>query len=253
MAAAVNQGKTNRTIPTAQIHAGEDTTMYKRMNFRLVVVLAVLLIFGITPKNSSQELPQVFSAAGQFSLTQNPNGTWSYGFTEGLGGPFTLYTVNGNGGPGGPTQPEWFGPFFGGFPLVDTNLGAQSLNYFILHPAVPNLYSVVRWTAPTSGEFDLLGLFLGVAFATTDVHVLKNGASVFDGQNRLCGRGRNRWLNGLRQHGLQGHDYWASRRIKPLWKAMSAPHSRRAAQAAHQGGAIDSGEVSASALAAPEQ
>lgn len=158
--------------------------MYKRMNFWLVVVLAVLLIFGITPKNSSQELPQVFSAADQFSLTQNPNGTWSYGFTVGLGGPFTLYTINGNAGPSGASQPGWFGPFFGGFPLVDTNSSAQSLNYFNLHPAVPNLYSVVRWTAPTSGEFDLLGLFLGTDFATTDVHVLKNGVPVFDGQIR---------------------------------------------------------------------
>lgn len=161
--------------------------MYKRVNFWLVAVLAALLMFGITPKNRSQEPPQVFSAVNQFSITQNPNGPWSYGFTEGLGGPFTLHTNNctTSCGPGGIYQ-GWFGPILSFYPWVVTSAGARFINILDLHPAEPNFYSVVRWTAPTSGRFDLLGLFLGVNPGGVDVHILKNGVSAFDGEVRTA-------------------------------------------------------------------
>lgn len=150
--------------------------------FWLAVASTLLLMFSLTPKDRAQESPQVFSAVDQFSLTQNPNAPWSYGFTDGLGGPFTLYTINGTAGPSGALFQGWYGPFGGGFPLVQTNDSIRNISYILLHPFAPSFYSVVRWTAPTSGTFDLLGLFVGLDKATTDVHVLKNGRSVFDGQ-----------------------------------------------------------------------
>jgi hypothetical protein len=161
--------------------------MYLRKMSSLALVSVVgLMMFGMTWKGSSKEATaQVFSAADQFSVTQNPNGPWSYGFTEGLGGPFTQFTVNCTscGGTGGLFD-GWFGPYFGIFPLVDTNEEARFINTLFLHPAVPNFYSVVRWTAPIKGKFDLLGVFVGVDRTTTDVHVLRNSVSLFDGQIR---------------------------------------------------------------------
>ena len=155
--------------------------MQTTKKFWLLVVSTLLLMFGMTPKDRAQESPQVFSAVNQFSLTQNPNGPWSYGFTDGLAGPFTLFTSTA--GPNGTLFQGWYGPS-GGFPLVQTNDSIRNLNYILLHPTTPSLYSVVRWTAPTSGRFDLLGLFVGLDTATTDVHVLENSVSVFDSQIR---------------------------------------------------------------------
>ena len=142
--------KNNRTIPTAQIYARKEATMYKRMNFWLVVVLAALLMFGITPKNSSQQPPRVFSAVNQFSITQNPNGPWSYGFTEGLGGPFTLHTNNCtmNCGPGGIYQ-GWFGLISSFYPWVVRNDGAEvsGLSHFCALPVTSHAQTRILRTS----------------------------------------------------------------------------------------------------------
>lgn len=174
----MGQFQHNRTIITA--------LPALRAGFWLVLILALALV-PLIVKGSSQDQPAVavYSAADQFSVTENPNGPWSYGYTEGLGGPFTQLTFHCTncGGTGGLFD-GWFGPYFGIFPLVDTSQGGRFINTIYLHPAVPNFYSVVRWTAPTSGKFDLLGVFVGADTATTDVHVLRNGLSRFDGQIR---------------------------------------------------------------------
>jgi alpha-galactosidase len=57
------------------------------------------------------------------------------------------------------------------------------------HPGAKGEYSVVRFTAPESGEHAVQAAFLAIdPSATTDVHVQKGGQSVFDG-----------WLNLHRQ------------------------------------------------------
>ena len=50
----------------------------------------------------------------------------------------------------------------------------------------PSSYTVVRWSAPSRGRWDVVGQFFGTGLTTGDVHVLKNGAALF-----------NRPLNGL--------------------------------------------------------
>ena len=85
--------------------------MQTTKKFWLLVVSTLLLMFGMTPKDRAQESPQVFSAVNQFSLTQNPNGPWSYGFTDGLAGPFTLFTSTA--GPNGTLFQGWYGPSVG--------------------------------------------------------------------------------------------------------------------------------------------
>ena len=51
-----------------------------------------------------------------------------------------------------------------------------------LHPGPSGEYSVLRWTCPAPGEYDIDATFTGIAGrATTDVHVLHNGRSLHDG------------------------------------------------------------------------
>jgi hypothetical protein len=49
---------------------------------RLVMVTLCLLLSSI--------LLRANDPAQEFSISNNPNGVWSYGFTPTLGGPFTL-------------------------------------------------------------------------------------------------------------------------------------------------------------------
>ena len=51
-----------------------------------------------------------------------------------------------------------------------------------LHPGPRGQYSVVRWKVPAPGEYTIQAIFTGIAQqATTDVHVLHNGVSLFGG------------------------------------------------------------------------
>ncbi|OHB80786.1 MAG: hypothetical protein A2V98_26465 [Planctomycetes bacterium RBG_16_64_12] len=54
--------------------------------------------------------------------------------------------------------------------------------HLAFHPGPQNEFSVVRWTAPVAGEVQVTAAFTGLAErATTDVHVLHNGRSLFGG------------------------------------------------------------------------
>jgi hypothetical protein len=122
----------------------------------------------------------IYSAAHDFSARLNPNAVWSYGFTTSVRGPFTLYSVSGTTFFSG--EVGWFGPIPGatapGFPLVvaQPNVIPDVLD---MGPG-PSSYTVVRWTAPSRGRWDVLGQFFGTGLTTGDVHVLRNGTPVFD-------------------------------------------------------------------------
>src|SRR5262249_17510884 len=59
------------------------------------------------------------------------------------------------------------------------------------HPGPNGQYSVVRWTAPRAGALSLVASFSGLDITptTTDVHVLHNGAALFDGEITEFGAG----------------------------------------------------------------
>jgi hypothetical protein len=121
----------------------------------------------------------IYSAAHDFSARLNPNAVWSYGFTTSVPGPFTLYSVSGTTFFSG--EVGWFGPIPSttapGFPLVvaQPNVIPDVLD---MGPG-PSSYTVVRWTAPSRGRWDVVGQFFGTGLTTGDVHVLRNGTSVF--------------------------------------------------------------------------
>lgn len=138
------------------------------------------IVHGYLLRKFVKTATPIYSAAHDFSFTLNPNATWSYGFTTSVGGPFSPYTI------AGPTffsgEAGWFGPIAGccapGYPLVVAG-PSQVPTVLDMGPG-PSSYTVVRWTAPSRGRWDVVGQFFGTGLTTGDVHVLHNGVSLFN-------------------------------------------------------------------------
>ena len=129
-----------------------------------------------------------FDAAADFSPSSNPNGVWSYGQAATLGGPFALYTSHGN-----TSGIDYWGvgSVFSD-PVVWHNGTSQPISLSTIvfqpgqlafHPGPQDQFSVVRFTSPVASSFALTSSFIGidVGGTTTDVHVLLNGVSLFNG------------------------------------------------------------------------
>ena len=134
-----------------------------------------------------------YDPAADFSPTNNPNGVWSYGSELGAGSAFQLFGVATNSGG----LDIWSGS--GGAPLILHNGTSQVItsgatiwepNDFGLRPVLggtngtPSNYSVARFTAPSTGVYRFSPVFYARSTNTTmtDVHVLLDGQSIFDGQ-----------------------------------------------------------------------
>ncbi len=108
-----------------------------------------------------------------YTTAANPNGVYSYGYETTLGGPLTLFS---DGGAANGTPASWTSP------AVDQYLGVYNLSSTILqHPGNNGQYSILRITIATGGTYNVGGAFSNGDNATTDVHVLADGVSVFDG------------------------------------------------------------------------
>ena len=91
-------------------------------------------------------------------------------------------------------------------PCVVYNIGEERLSWngitweprsVSFHPGPHGEYSVVRFTAPATGDYRFDGAFAGIdEKTTTDVHVLGGGAAQFDGLINLGGQGRRAPFNG---------------------------------------------------------
>lgn len=156
------------------------------------VLTGLILLMAVTARPS---LTASYDAVSNFSTTLNPTGAWSYGWETSLGGSFTLYTVENSAIY--PGIDSWEGPDSCGveflFPIVNFNHTGATLNYAVgvsqpanmlnLHPSCNGVFSVVRWTAPATGSFSVVGLFQGIDTrnTTTDVHILQNSATLLSG------------------------------------------------------------------------
>ena len=147
----------------------------------LVLTSAILLTFA------AQSFAASFDAFADFSTTLNPNGVWSYGQTPTLGGSFTPLLA-GSCGPltgwnnSGTANPSGSPPFiFKGSGTCGT--GTPLSGQLDVHPGSGGQFADVRWTSPSAGTFAVTGLFEGIdpTAGGTDVHVLLNGAHLFDG------------------------------------------------------------------------
>ncbi|MFO1484532.1 MAG: LamG-like jellyroll fold domain-containing protein [Verrucomicrobiaceae bacterium] len=117
----------------------------------------------------------------------NPSQTWQYGHTETNGTGFTPYPAKVAGVPGNGLMAGWGGYFDGGvifnptfqtqsYNGSGTNQPADELGMF---PTSNGAKSVVRWTAPASGSYQVSGLFEGIeqygGGTTSDASIVKNG------------------------------------------------------------------------------
>jgi hypothetical protein len=142
---------------------------------------------------------QVYDAAAEFSATDNPTGVWSYGWSQTLGADFHLYpSPLSNSG-----IDYWIDPPIAVLndPNVTHNGTDQVLTVgtvqwqpgqMLFHPGQNGQYSIVRWTAPADGIIAIRAGFVGADFVgptTTDVHVLANSVSIFDGEVSGFGAG----------------------------------------------------------------
>jgi hypothetical protein len=153
--------------------------------------IAVLILCGITA-----HAQQVFDLSADFSIKNNPNSVWQYGYsaTNSLApDQFRLDQKSTMVGPIGfwhPTQGDQPGP--GYYPYVAYNSTRQpqvgskgwalSPGEIAMEGSNSGQYGLVRFVAPKAGNYTVSARFVGIHYglSTTDVHVLKNDISLFD-------------------------------------------------------------------------
>ena len=195
-------------------------------------ILVTLIIAGsAVGQQSGSTSPQTWNLANDFKISSNPNGQWSYGSTDTVGGNFKIFTRTAQ----IPYQvshgavAEWVGTYFSGFELFPyvtkfygdpgttvsvTNacnavtcsiadpgvtIVERSANGVGVHPAPPGLgYATLRWAAPKAATYMITVSFFSIVVgggATTDVHVQRNHVSLFDGFVNGAGSVQN-WSTG---------------------------------------------------------
>jgi hypothetical protein len=129
-----------------------------------------------------------FNPSEQFSGASNPSDVWSYGYSETLGSQFVRYQDNDKRGDEGF---DWWRANIADtlVPAIVRNSASGKLVFstielgsreLALHPGPNNEFCILRFTAPSSGAYQIKGYFSGrdVQGTTTNVYILA-------GQNKL--------------------------------------------------------------------
>lgn len=156
-----------------------------------VVAFSCLLLFSqMSAAQTANFVTADYDAVRDFSIVSNPNGVWSYGWTSTLGSPLNLYTVMDS-----TTFPGLSGWLETGMtmyapPLVGHNDTSSVLcflsfcvppTFLQVHPGVNNELSVVRWTAPATGNFLVQGKVVGLdrlGPTSTNFYLVRNSRNV---------------------------------------------------------------------------
>jgi sugar lactone lactonase YvrE len=142
---------------------------------------------SLTVPGTTQTISLVhpYDATADFSSTSNPNGVWSYGWSQSRGATFNLYStpttndgldfwISNSSGPS-----VWYNPTSASITIGTVTIPAKTLGG---HPGSQGENTVVRWTAPTNGTYQINAVFWGDDFTgptTTDVAVLHNGKTLY--------------------------------------------------------------------------
>ena len=133
----------------------------------------------------------VYDAAGSFMqgyrLNQNPNGAWSYGFSNASGGAFSLFTDTASPGVNGPQARYFYSPsvdirwsptveFNDGPAYADGNIDFLA-NQLVLVAGIGGQYSNLIFTAPHTAIYSLLASFRG------DQHGIGTKVGIFEGSS----------------------------------------------------------------------
>jgi hypothetical protein len=146
----------------------------------------IILLLGI---GESKGWTQIYDAARDFSIKNNPSGVWSYGYKETLGDTFKRFDLVSN--RGGPLsfwifnnqviEPSVVKNFSSvptkACPNCDFTVDPGQL---VFHPGGAGELSIVRWTCPISGPYEATASFLGVGHVSTvTIHLFANGQEIF--------------------------------------------------------------------------
>jgi hypothetical protein len=134
----------------------------------------------------------VFDAFVQFSFQQNPTpgGLWQYGSTNGFNGQLTLFTEQSvykglEAWSRGQADPNVVKNPTGVIVQHDTApIDYPPQDYLHVHPGPSDEPCLLRWTAPTAGTYLVSAEFISLNMApgaTTGVHIVDDGGSLFDG------------------------------------------------------------------------
>lgn len=165
----------------------------KRYSSSLLSILAAFTLVGSIEKSNAVIIGS-YDLAADFTTAANPNGVWSYGYSTTLGGSFVLHTSTSPNPTYYSTIDNWHTDLGYGMPAVlrnstagtvtnDTGTAVLTAGQLASHPGYSGQFSVVRFTAPAAGLFNVSGSFLGadIVGTTTDVHILLNGGAIFNG------------------------------------------------------------------------
>lgn len=158
-----------------------NTKMTVMKTFVVINMVAIALI-----ANSSTVKAATYNVATDFSGIANPAGVWSYGYTLGLGGAFTLFPdAYPNLPANGSILDLWRDDSFlnQGVPAAFKNVGsvtsADSIlpGQFALHPGHSNSYAVLRFTAPATDTYTLTSQYFVGNTGQTSIDVYRNSGS----------------------------------------------------------------------------
>lgn len=144
----------------------------------------------------SAHAPTTYDLSDDFSLQNNPNKVWQYGYSETnslaadqfrvdthaeMVGPIGFWHPAVNNGPG----PGYY-PYVAYNTSNQTEVGskgwAASPGEVAMEASNTGQYALVRFVAPVAATYKVSAQFAGIHYglSTTDVHVLLNNTSLFD-------------------------------------------------------------------------
>ena len=190
-----DSGLTNKGHTTADLvglfHTTTQTNQVKQTNSTVDIGLHFPAV-----SNATTTITTTYDAAQDFSLNSNPNGVWSYGYSQRLGGALTLHaealtdcaldirrTDIWLGAPCAFHNPAGEEAYCGTITMEANALG--------FHPGPNGEFSIIRFTAPAAGRYLFRASFAGADTqdTTTDVHILRNGVCIFGGAVNSFGSG----------------------------------------------------------------
>ena len=141
--------------------------------------LTLGISLGLCSMLGSVAQAQTYDATADFNpgtYASNPNGVWRYGYTT-LGGSFIQHTDSGT--FGGQLQ-YWRTDIGSGAPVFEKNFGGSPLfgiqpGQIALHGGPNGEFGLLRFTAPSAGNYNLATSYFTGDFGNTDIYLLHNG------------------------------------------------------------------------------
>jgi hypothetical protein len=144
-----------------------------------------------------QPAATTFDLSTDFSLQNNPNKVWQYGYSATNSLDPAQFRVDEYADPTGPVcfwhpsvshqpGPGWY-PYIAYNRAKESRMGSNNgwavrAGEVAMEASNTGQYSLIRFVAPVAGAYKITARFEGVHFglSTTDVHVLHNATSLFD-------------------------------------------------------------------------